>query len=90
VWGEVGGMFDDLGHMEHAFAAAKIGFDPFDRACADIAGSSWREYRRRGGSRMRTISDFFIAAHAKVRGGRLITRDRGFCRRYFTDLKIID
>lgn len=89
VWGEVRGLFDDSAVMEQAFAEAKIGFDPFDRACADVAGSSWREYRRRGGSRTRMIADFFIAAHAKARGGRLITRDRGFYRRYFADLELV-
>ena len=65
--------------MEHSFAEAHIAFDSFDRA-----------YRRRGGSRTRLIADFFIGAHAQRRGDRLVTRDRGFYRRYFTDLQIID
>jgi predicted nucleic acid-binding protein len=75
--------------MEGALAAAHIMFDPFDRECADMAGALWREYRQRGGSRTRLIADFFIGAHAQRRGGRLITRDRGFYRRYFSTLQII-
>jgi predicted nucleic acid-binding protein len=59
-----------------------------DLACADLAGATWREYRRRGGSRTRVVADFLVGAHAQVRGGRLLTRDRGFFRRYFKDLRV--
>ena len=76
--------------MEQAFFDANIGFDPFDRDCSDIAGACWREYRRQGGSRTRLIADFFVGAHAQCRAGRLVTRDRGFYRRYFSHLHIID
>ncbi len=75
--------------MRQSFADADIRFDPFDRDCAEIAGTYWREYRRRGGSRSRLITDFLIGAHAQVRGGRLLTRDRGFFRRYFSEIQII-
>lgn len=49
----------------------------------------WREYRASGGKRTRLIADFLIGAHAQVRGGPLLTHDRGFFRRYFTDLQIL-
>ncbi len=90
VWAEMRGSFADSATMERSFSAANISFDPFDRDCAEMAGDLWREYRRQGGSRMRLIADFFIGAHAQRRGGRLITRDRGFYRRYFSELNIID
>ena len=90
VWAELRGIFEDPERMTHAFAEANIQFDPFDRECADLAGQHWREYRRRGGSRERLIADFFIGAHAQTRGGRLIARDRGFYRRYFEGLQILN
>ncbi len=90
VWAELRGSFADPDLMERSLGAAHISFDPFDRECADMAGVQWREYRRQGGSRTRLIADFFIGAHAHRRGGRLITRDRGFYRRYFAELTIID
>jgi predicted nucleic acid-binding protein len=86
VWSEVRGFFDDSKEMQAAFDDAEIQFDPFDRYCADLAGEHWQRYRRGGGSRTRLIADFLIGAHALVRAERLLTRDRGFFRRYFADL----
>lgn len=87
VWSELRAFFSEPAAMRDAFADAGLGFDPFDRDCSDLAGAMWREYRASGGKRL--IADFLIGAHAKIRGGRLITHDRGFFRRYFTDLQII-
>jgi predicted nucleic acid-binding protein len=60
---------------------------PWDAAFA--AGIVHLEYRRRGGVRPMPLPDFFIGAHAAVRGYRLLTRDRGYYRTYFPTLKIV-
>ena len=87
VWSELRAFFQREDEME-VFSRAGMFFDPFDRECADLAGKTWREYRRRGGKRVRLIADFLIAAHAQVRGNVLLTRDRGFARQYFQSLKL--
>jgi predicted nucleic acid-binding protein len=40
--------------------------------------------------RFHIISDFIIGGHAKKCADQLVTRDRGFYRVYFKDLKIVD
>jgi predicted nucleic acid-binding protein len=89
VWAELSSLFSEVERMNEALNKAEIQFDPFDRECSEAAGQQWRQYRKRGGSRTRLIADFFIGAHASVRTGRLLTRDRGFFRRYFSGLEII-
>ncbi len=88
VWGEVSSVFGDVKEVHRAFAEAGVRFDPFDEACSETAGAIWAEYRRNGGARSRLIPDFLVGAHALVRGATLVTRDRGFFRRYFSGLTV--
>ena len=90
VWAEVRAAFTKPAGIGDLFSKAGIAFDPFDQACADIAGDLWSAYRRHGGSRTHLIPDFLVGAHAKRRGGRLLARDRGFYRRYFSGLEVIE
>lgn len=53
------------------------------------AGKAHVRYRRGGGSRGRTLPDFFVGAHAAAKGYRLLTRDGRRYRKYFPDIEII-
>ncbi len=54
------------------------------------AAEAWREFRACGGGRTRIAGDFLIGAHAMVAATRLLNRDRGFYRRYFAGLELLD
>jgi predicted nucleic acid-binding protein len=69
---------------EHPFVREDLPWDAAFRA-----GQVYLAYRRRGGVRTAPLPDFFIGAHAALRGYRLLTRDRGNYAVYFPELTII-
>jgi len=69
-----------------------IGFfrkDPLPWEAAFLAGKVFLRYRKKGGRKVTPIPDFFIGAHAAVRGMPLLTRDSKRYRNYFPTLSLI-
>jgi predicted nucleic acid-binding protein len=90
VWAETATVFGNPQRFEHAMSTLPIGFAPMPQAAAIRAAVAWRRYRASGGPRLRIAADFLIGAHALTVADRLLTRDRGFYRRYFAGLRVID
>lgn len=90
VWAEAAAVFGDSTRFMSAMATLGITFSPLTEKAALLAGETWHEYRRHGGKRNRVVADFLIGAHTVEQCDRLLTRDRGFYRKYYKGLAMVD
>jgi predicted nucleic acid-binding protein len=90
VWSETRAAFEGDDEFLHAVQTLGISFSPTSQKAATLAGVTWKKYRASGGQRIRVIADFLIGAHAAAQCDRLLTRDRGYYRKYFGRLVIVN
>lgn len=90
VFAELSQLFSDLPSLKSLLAKLEVRVEPVGEQGCFLAGQIFHRYRQTGGKRDRVLADFLVAAHAKTRCGRLLTRDRGYYRTYFPKLEIIE
>jgi predicted nucleic acid-binding protein len=88
VWSEVAPIFDDVETLRRSMRDVGVHFAPLDEVACYRAGHLFVAYRKRGGSRMRIVADFMIAAHALEHARGLITGDHDFMHAHFSSLRL--
>ena len=89
VYAEVSIGFDRIEDIDATLAPADFRREPLPWEAAFLAGKCFVKYRRSGGTRRSPLPDFYIGAHAAVRGIPLLTRDAGRYRTYFPRLELL-
>lgn len=89
IYSEVSLRFSAIEELDAALAADRFVRSSLPWSAAFLAARIYRQYRERGGTRMSTLPDFFIGAHAAVLGMHLLTRDASRFRSYFPTVTVI-
>ena len=89
VYAEVSIGFARIEDVDAAVPAEFFRREALPWEAAFLAGKCFLRYRRSGGSRRSPLPDFYIGAHAAVRGIPLLTRDAARYRTYFPRLELV-
>jgi predicted nucleic acid-binding protein len=89
IYAEVSVGFERAEDVEAALPADVYRREPLPYDAGFLAGKAFLAYRRHGGQRTAPLPDFYIGAHAAVRGYRLLTRDAQRFRTYFPGVLLI-
>lgn len=89
IYAEVSSTFHKIRDLDNVLRPEVYRRDPLPYDAAFLAGRAFIEYRRRGGSRISPLPDFYIGAHAAVSNFRILTRDPRRLRMYFPAAELI-
>lgn len=90
VYAELCVHFATQRECDDFLASNHVRVEPLRREAHFLASRAWRTYRQQGGQRTRILTDFLIGAHAQTQATRLLSRGRGFYRKLFPSLDLID
>jgi predicted nucleic acid-binding protein len=89
VYAEVAVGFATIEELDQGLRSDFYEREPLPWEAAFLAGRAFLIYRRRGGARRSPLPDFYIGAHAAVRGYQLLTRDPKRYSKYFPTVELI-
>jgi predicted nucleic acid-binding protein len=89
IYAELAPEYLAIEALDAAVADVGLEFREIPRAALFLAAKAHVLYRRRGGTRVGVLPDFFVGAHAAVLGIPLLTRDPWRVRGYFPSVRLI-
>jgi len=91
IYAELSIAFGRIEELEVVLAEGGFEVEEIPREALFLAGKAFLHYRRgsRASVKRNVLPDFFIGAHAAVRGLPILTRDIGRYRTYFPTVELI-
>ena len=89
IYAEVSLSFSTLEALDDVVGTLALELREIPRPALFLAAKAYSQYRRRGGSKLQVLPDFFIGAHAAVEGWPLLTRDASRFKTYFPTLEVL-
>jgi predicted nucleic acid-binding protein len=89
VYAEVSVDFAAIEALDEALPGDLFEREPLPYDAGFLAGRAYLVYRRQGGARTSPLPDFYVGAHAAIRGYDLATRDPRRIASYFPTVRLI-
>ena len=89
IYSEISVGFKRIEELESALPSDYIQRDDLPYEAAFLAGKCFLKYRKAGGAKRSPLPDFYIGAHAAIKGWSILTRDKRRYQIYFLTLRVI-
>lgn len=89
IYSELSLTFSTVEALDQALDGMKLRMLEIPKPALFLAGKAFVQYRRSGGVKNNVLGDFFIGAHAAVKGLPLLTRDTRRYRNYFPSVRLV-
>jgi predicted nucleic acid-binding protein len=89
IYAELSLSFSTIEALDAIVARMALEMQEIPKPALFLAGKAFVQYRRRGGAKAQVLPDFFIGAHAAVKGWPLLTRDASRFRTYFPGIVVV-
>ncbi len=89
IYSELSIAFARIEELEAMIGEAELTMADIPREALFLAGKAFLNHRRRQGSKLSVLPDFYIGAHAAVSGCPILTRDAARYRSHFPSVRLI-
>jgi predicted nucleic acid-binding protein len=89
IYSEVSIGFERIEDLEKVLNGCGFQMMSLPKEALFLAGKVFLKYKKRKGTKVSTLPDFFIGAHAAIYNMELITRDVARYHAYFPTVKLI-
>ncbi len=89
IYAEMSLSFSTLEGLDSVMSTLGLELCEIPRPALFLAAKAYAQHRKRGGSKLQVLPDFFIGAHAAVENWPLLTRDASRFRTYFPTLEVV-